>query len=212
MSPTNIPEGSTERLILRPLSLADARQIQGLFARWEIVKYLANKVLWPYPDDGAESFLREVALPQMERGEAWHWTIRLRADPDQVIGVINLILGEEDNRGFWLDPAHQGLGYMTEACAWANDFWFDTLGQSRLRAPKAVANTASCNLSRRMGMQVIRLEDRDYVSGRLPSEIWQITADEWRTWKLARAAEGAGPAKKSAGQAGKRRKRHRLLG
>jgi ribosomal-protein-alanine N-acetyltransferase len=29
-------------------------------------------------------------------------------------------------------------------------------------------------------MRVVAIEDRDYVSGRFPSEIWEITADEWR--------------------------------
>jgi RimJ/RimL family protein N-acetyltransferase len=183
MAAINVPEGRTERLLLRPLSLADAPQIQRLFPQWEVVKYLANKVPWPYPPDGAEAFLRELALPQMERGEAWHWTLRLLSDPEWIIGAINLILGEEDNRGFWLDPAHRGQGYMTEACAWVNDFWFDTLGQTRLRAPKAVVNDGSRRLSERMGMHVVRTEDRDYVSGRLPSEIWEITAEEWRAWK-----------------------------
>lgn len=34
-------------------------------------------------------------------------------------------------------------------------------------------------------MRVIAREDRDYVSGRLPSEIWEITAEEWRQRKKA---------------------------
>lgn len=74
MIPAIIPGGRTARLLLRPLSLTDAPQIQRLFPRWQIVKYLAAKVPWPYPSDGAEQFIRLSALPQMLRGEAWHWT------------------------------------------------------------------------------------------------------------------------------------------
>jgi RimJ/RimL family protein N-acetyltransferase len=179
-----VPEGHTERLLLPPLSLEDAPQIQRLFPRWQIVKYLAARVPWPYPPDGAEQFIRNAALPQMESGQAWHWTLRLVSAPGAIIGFISLVLGEDENRGFWLDPAHRGHGYMAEACAWANDFWFHTLGQRVLRAPKAVANRASRRLSERMGMHVIRLDMRDYVSGRLPSEIWEITAEDWQAWKL----------------------------
>jgi [ribosomal protein S5]-alanine N-acetyltransferase len=182
--PTTIPEGLTDRLILRPLSLADAPQIQRLFPHWNVVKYLAAKIPWPYPPDGAEQFIRNAALPQMARGEGWHWTLRLRTTPDRLIGLITLTLSEDENRGFWLDPEHRGRGYMTEACAWANDFWFDSLGQPHLRVPKAVANRGSRRISQRMGMHVVRLETRDYVSGRLPSEIWEITAAEWQVWKL----------------------------
>ena len=193
--PTTIPEGRTERLILRPLSLEDAPQIQRLFPKWQVVKYLAAKVPWPYPPDGAEQFIRNAALPEMERAEAWHWTLRLRADPGRLMGLISLTLNEDENRGFWLDPTHRGHGYMTEACVWANDLWFETLGQPRLRAPKAVANRGSRRISQRMGMRVIRLETRDYVSGRLPSEIWEITAADWQAWKLLHPS-GMAPARK----------------
>ena len=47
------PELETPRLLLRPLVLADAAETQILFPRWEIVRYLANHVPWPYPPDGA---------------------------------------------------------------------------------------------------------------------------------------------------------------
>jgi hypothetical protein len=45
---------------------------------------------------------------------------------------------------------------------------------------KAIANTASRRISEKQGMRVIRVTERDYVCGRLPAEIWEITADEWR--------------------------------
>src|SRR5258708_26044904 len=91
-----IREGRTGRLILKPLELADAEQIQQLFPRWEIVRYLANRVPWPYPPDGAQQFFREVALPAMERGDSWHWTLRLQEGPDQIIGMISLERGEDE--------------------------------------------------------------------------------------------------------------------
>jgi ribosomal-protein-alanine N-acetyltransferase len=69
---------------------------------------------------------------------------------------------------------------MTEACQAVTHFWFDTLNFSVLRAPKAVANIASRRISEKQGMRLIATEDRDYVSGRFSSEIWEITAEEWR--------------------------------
>ena len=176
-------EGTTDRLILRPLELADAEQIQELFPHWEIVKYLQNRVPWPYPPDGALQFLRDVAIPRAERGEIWQWSLRLRSEPSQLIGIINLTRDHTTNRGFWLGLPWQHQGLMSEAAAWANDFWFDTLGFSVLRVAKATGNTASRRISEKQGMRVVGAEERDYVSGRLPSEIWEITADEWRAWK-----------------------------
>jgi [ribosomal protein S5]-alanine N-acetyltransferase len=74
-----IPELETERIWLRPVRLEDAEQTPQLFPQWEIVKYLGAVVPWPYPPDGARTFYSEVAIPQMERGEEWHWTLRLKA-------------------------------------------------------------------------------------------------------------------------------------
>jgi RimJ/RimL family protein N-acetyltransferase len=179
-----VPEGQTARLILRPLALADADQIQALFPQWQIVRYLRDIVPWPYPPGGALDYIRDFALPEMERGEAFNWTLRLITDPDRIMGFLGLKFGEGHNRGFWLDPQHQGQGLMTEACAWANDYWFDVLGSPTLRVSKAIANTASRRISLKQGMRVIGTEDANYVSGRQPSEIWELTAAEWNAQRL----------------------------
>lgn len=177
------PPLETPRLLLRPIELADAAQIQQLFPQWEIVRYLAGRVPWPYPPDGAHNFVHDMALPAIERGELWQWTIRLKADPARIIGAINLRKSEDENRGFWIVPSHQGQGLMTEACDAVTDFWFEVLKFPVLRAPKAIANGGSRRISEKQGMRVVRTEERDYVSGRFLSEVWEITADEWRTRK-----------------------------
>jgi [ribosomal protein S5]-alanine N-acetyltransferase len=174
-----IPTLQTARLILRPVSLDDAPQIQAIFPQWEVVRYLANQVPWPYPPDGALTFYRDVAIPAMERGDAWHWTLRLRTDPDTIIGSIGLTIGDHGNRGFWLVPAWQGKGLMMEACDCVTDFWFKVLEFPVLRVPKAIANAGSRRISEKQGMRIVALEERDFVSGRLPSEIWEITREEW---------------------------------
>jgi [ribosomal protein S5]-alanine N-acetyltransferase len=177
------PELETPRLYLRPLSLADAGQLQQVFPQWEVVRWLANKVPWPYPPDGALTYVRDIALPAEERGEGWHWTLRLKSEPERIIGAIDLRKGETENRGFWLAPPWQRQGLMTEACDAVTEFWFNTLKMPVLRAPKAVLNIGSRRISKKQGMRLIATEDRDYVSGRFPSEVWEITAEEWRARK-----------------------------
>jgi ribosomal-protein-alanine N-acetyltransferase len=182
-----IPRGRTRRLILRPIETRDAKQIQELFPHWEIVRYMLKSVPWPYPQDGALQFIRDVALPAMKRKNEWVWTIRLKTKPGQVIGVLDLRRGDEDNRGFWIGLEWQGRGLMTEACAWANDFWFGTLGFKVLRVAKAVGNTASRRISEKQGMRLVGVAEKEYVCGKLPSELWEITAEEWRGWKANHA-------------------------
>jgi RimJ/RimL family protein N-acetyltransferase len=115
----------------------------------------------------------------MERGDQWHWTLRLKRNPAQLIGSVNLMKDQQDHRGFWIGLPWQGQGLMSEACELATDYWFDTLKFSLLRTSKAIANVPSRRISEKQGMRVIGTEEREYVCGRLLAEIWETTADEW---------------------------------
>jgi len=174
------PELETSRLFLRPLELADAEQIQSIFPHWEIVRFLAGRVPWPYPPDGAYSYIRDLALPAIVRGDEWHWTLRLKPQPAQVIGSIGLMKGEKQNRGFWMGLPWQRRGLMSEACEAVSEFWFNTLQFPVLRAPKAIGNTGSRRISEKSGMRLAWTEEHDFVCGRMMAEIWEITAEEWR--------------------------------
>ena len=176
----------TPRLFLRPLELADAAEVQILFPHWEIVRYMSAIVPWPYPPDGALTWYRDHAIPAMERGEEWHWTLRLKASPDDLIGAISLKNAENHNRGFWLGLPWQGQGLMTEACEAVTDYWFDALKFPVLRVPKAFANVASRRISEKTGMRIVGTEEHEYVSGVLVQEIWEITAEEWRARRKQR--------------------------
>jgi RimJ/RimL family protein N-acetyltransferase len=173
------PALETRRLLLRPLTLDDAEQTQRLFPQWEVVKYLAAVVPWPYPPNGALTHYRDDLLPAVARGDRWSWSLRLKSAPEEMIGSISLMRLGDNNRGFWLTPEHHGRGLMTEAADAVTEFWFNVLGFSVLRVPKAVVNTASRRISEKQGMHVLRTEERDYVSGRFLTEIWEITAEEW---------------------------------
>jgi len=173
-----VPPLETARLTLQPLEFCDAEQIQLLFADWEIVRYLTASVPWPYPADGAATWCRN-ALRAIERGDAWHWTLRLKTHQQQVIGVISLMKNDDNNRGFWIGRPWQGMGLMTEAVNAVTDYWFNTLEFPVLRVPKATANIRSRRISERSGMRVVKTFEHNYVGGRLPAEMWEITATEW---------------------------------
>ena len=176
------PTLETPRLILRPLELADAKEVQPLFAQWEMVKQLNVRVPWPFPEGGARTYYRDDdALPAIELGEEWHWMLRLKDDPDQkVIGSICLVSDGNNNRGFWIARPYQGRGLMTEAAAAVTRFWFEELQRPVLRIKKARDNAASRAISLRQGMRCISQTEDEFVSGRLPTEIWELTSEEWR--------------------------------
>ncbi len=180
-----IPTLTTSRLILQPLTLDDAPATQSLFPHWEIVRLLNAAVPWPYPSDGVLLYYRDLILPAMARGEQWCWTLRQRETPEQLIGAILLANNREDQRGFWLGLPWHGQGFMTEACEAVTDFWFNTLHQPVLSVAKAATNEASRRISQRQGMRLVRTFEKDYVSGRLPAEQWEITREEWNAQRTS---------------------------
>lgn len=173
------PTLRTRRLILTPLQLADAALIQELFAHWEVVRYLDSQVPWPYPADGALCYVRDHALPAIERGEEWHWMIRLTDSPTQAIGSISLYDQPGNHRGFWLAPQWQRCGYMREACEVVNRYWFQTLDRPLMQVPKAVENLASRRVSEREGMTLIDVSEGHFVSGVMAKEIWELSRERW---------------------------------
>src|ERR1700760_1189162 len=158
------PTLTTSRLTLRPLALADAAEVQPLFAQGEIVQQLNARVPWPFPENGVEFYYREDALPAIARGDEWHWTLRLKDDPAQkIIGAIALVLHGGNNRGFWLAREWQGRGLMTEAAIEVTRFWFEDLNQPVLRIKKARDNAASRAISLRQGMRCVEQTEDNYV-------------------------------------------------
>ncbi len=183
-----VPDLQTERLLLQSLSIDDETQLQRVFPQWEIVRWLDAKVPWPYPDDGARFFLEQIALPQMAAGTGWHWSIRRRGAPDELIGEITLQDVPDHHRGFWIDPAWHGLGFASEAADAVTAFWFEVLDMPVLRVPKATSNVASRRISLRQGMRVIDRYVGNLVGGACEFELWELTREEWHAQRRPPAA------------------------
>jgi len=184
----------TPRLVLRPLVLEDHRDIQKHFPHWDVVKYLSKKAIkWPYPEDGAEKFLRNIALPAMERGNDWFWGITRREKPEEVIGVIHLRRDTASgNRGLWIAREYQGAGYMKEALEAVNDYAFSELGFDKLVIKNAADNEASRQLKMKSGAELLETRPANhYLGGSTTQEVWQLTAESWSAFKALRAAAGA---------------------
>ncbi|MGH6949485.1 MAG: GNAT family N-acetyltransferase [Vitreimonas sp.] len=181
MSTLHLPVLETQRLLLRPPCLGDAPAIQRRFAHWEIVRHLSTKVPWPYPEDGAETFLR-MTIPRIEAGEICAWAICRRDAPDDAIGWIELrpFNGiDRDMRGFWLAQEFQGRGCMTEAANRVTDFAFRKLGWPFLWVANATDNRGSARVKERQGAVLVDTEMSDYVEGRKERQVWRIDAADW---------------------------------
>ncbi len=173
------PELRTERLIMMPLTLADAPFYQQSMGDWGMVRYITANMPWPYPATEGLRYVRKDALPAMARGKEWHWTLRLHENPQQMIGMVSLMNLRDDNRSFWMAKPWQGRGLTREACEAANRFWFETLGKTTLRVAKAADNEASRRVSIGEGMQVVMRRPQAFVCGTREEEIWELTRAQW---------------------------------
>jgi [ribosomal protein S5]-alanine N-acetyltransferase len=172
----------TQRLILRPLALADAPAIQRHFNNWNIIQHLAAIVPWPYPDDGAESFIRRE-LAKIAAGEkVFQWVLVPRPGDGDAIGSISFRPWSNSfkgNRGFWLAEPYWNKGLMTEAVAAVNDFAFKTLGVESFHVCNAATNLASRRVKQKTGAEFAGYVELLHHSGQTKSEKWLVTRESW---------------------------------
>ncbi len=176
------PVIQTQRLILRPLALSDAPAIQRHFNNWNIIKNLTAIVPWPYPDDGAETFIRQQ-LEKIAAGEEdYQWVLVVRFGDGEAIGSINFRPRSDSakgNRGFWLAEPYWNQGLMTEAVAAVNDFAFKTLGIESFYVCNAASNEASRRVKQKTGAEFVGDIELLHHSGQTKSEKWKVTRESW---------------------------------
>jgi RimJ/RimL family protein N-acetyltransferase len=179
MPPT--PVLQTPRLVLRPLRSKDAPVIQRRFAQWQVVRWLTAAVPWPYPENGAATFVAR-ALEEMANGEKSHWAIVPKKGPADLIGVISLWPDDgvtQDQRGFWLDPAFHGLGLMTEVANRVTDYAFIKLGWTHLWLSNAQDNLASRRIKEKQGARLVDMQIGRFVSGEMTRMVWLLEREHW---------------------------------
>ncbi len=179
MPPT--PVLHTEHLTLRPCRLEDTPTIQRRFNQWDVVKYLAAGVPWPYPDDGAATNMVETQ-EEMAAGKKMIWAITRKGAEDELIGRIDLWPDDgvsRTQRGFWLDPEFWGQGLMTEAAERVTEYAFTELGWRHLWLRNGEANQASYRVKEKQGARVVDRVPAKFVSGDMLSVVWYLAADDW---------------------------------
>jgi ribosomal-protein-alanine N-acetyltransferase len=136
------PTLHSERLVLRPMDLADAPRVQLLAGHPEVA---ATTVMipHPYPDGAAEAWIAT-------HEEAWRdgieatFAVALKAD-ELLVGAMALRTpqAEEGEMGYWIAVDHWGRGYATEALCRLTRFALEELGMRRVYAHHLAFNPAS---------------------------------------------------------------------
>jgi RimJ/RimL family protein N-acetyltransferase len=143
------PRIATERLVLRPTEMSDARAITEGIGDFEVARWLA-RVPYPYDRDEAVRFL-VWERDQRRFGRELVYVI----DRDGPLGIVSLRdFGASPVLGYWIDRRHWGLGYMSEAVGALVEATFANPDVTEIRSGVFHGNERSLAVQNRHGFQV----------------------------------------------------------
>ncbi|HAR41803.1 MAG TPA: GNAT family N-acetyltransferase [Bdellovibrionales bacterium] len=147
------PTLETKRLILRPFTLGDAKDVQHLAGDPAVASTTAA-IPHPYPDGAAEVWIRGQAEAWRQKKNAIFAMVVKGNGP--LIGAIDLIINERQSKaelGYWVGVPYWNKGYCTEAAATIIRFGFDSLNLHKISARYIASNPASGEVMKKIGMK-----------------------------------------------------------
>lgn len=182
----SVPEFETRRLVLRPITAADAPGYERYFIDYDVVAPLSSAVPWPVPPGAVLAFFEEAVLPRQGQ-DRWFWGLYLKSSPDELVGAVDLWRpGVPENRGFWLARHLWGQGLMTEAVEPVTCYAFEELGFDELVFTNAVGNVRSRRIKEKTGAMLETVKPGDFVDPKYTEqEIWKLTKSAWQAHRKA---------------------------
>ena len=152
----DIGELRTERLLLRPLRVADADALLALFDNWNVIRFLSSPP-WPYRRADAEWYVRSA----VEHAPGFDEDVRAIIHDHMFLGVIGVRMrpanelqrGPGPNVGYWLGEPFWGHGFMSEAASAFVRALFDTSDAGAVYSGAFAENAASLRLQDKIGFQ-----------------------------------------------------------
>lgn len=148
------PTLTTEHLVLRPYTLADAPELQRLIGDRDVASTLMN-VPHPYKDGMAEEWIGQ-RQEYYEKGESIQFAISPRHEGFFIGGIGLSSIDQQAQRaelGYWIGKPYWGKGYGTEAARAVVRYGFETLGLNRIHARHLGRNPASGRIMQKIGMK-----------------------------------------------------------
>lgn len=146
MNSKTFPIITTERLILKQLSLDNLDAIFALRTNSFVNKYLNRSV--PKTKEEVIHFINSINNAISE-GTTYYWTISL-TDTKECIGTVSLFDFANENKsceiGYELIPEFQGKGFMKEAVQAVITYVFQALNFQKIVACTHIDNQSSTQL------------------------------------------------------------------
>ena len=146
------PTLKTDRLMLRPFTDSDAKDIQRLAGDEAIADTTLN-IPNPYDIGRAKEWIDSLQ-PQFEKGKRTVFAI-IDCKTDNFIGAIELRINQRYQRGeqgYWIGKPFWNNGYCTEAGQAVLEYGFARLNLNRIYANHFSRNEASGRVLQKLGM------------------------------------------------------------
>ncbi|MFH2037421.1 MAG: GNAT family N-acetyltransferase [Candidatus Zixiibacteriota bacterium] len=143
----------TKRLLLRPFTLNDAKDVQRLAGMKEVAETTLN-IPHPYEDGMAEEWI-SGHKKNLEEDKTITYAITSK-DNTELIGAISLVLNlrhQNAEVGYWIGVPFWNNGYCTESLKAIIRYGFEELKLNRIHAHHYVRNEASGKVMQKAGMQ-----------------------------------------------------------
>lgn len=148
----HFPDITTNRLLLKQPTIADAANVYQMRSDKEVMKYL-DRPLAASVDDAVALITSITDL--FKKNEAVTWGIYLLEEPQTLVGTIGFWQIQKEHYraeiGYMLTPAAQGKGLMQEAISAVLHYGFTHLNLHSVEANVNPANEASIRLLERNG-------------------------------------------------------------
>lgn len=143
----------TERLLLREITIDDAKDIFACFSNENVTRYYGQEKLEDIKQ--AETFVDFFAKSYTEK-RGIRWGIEIKGTQG-IIGTIGFNAWSPKHKraeiGYEIHPKQWRKGYTSEAVSKVLQYGFDELGLTRLGAVVFIDNEASNNLLTKVGFQ-----------------------------------------------------------
>jgi RimJ/RimL family protein N-acetyltransferase len=174
----------TERLLLRPLTAADAEALLAYRSRPDVCRYV------PFEPMTAEVIADRLttywaATGLTDEGQSLTLGIEV-AETGRLVGDVILFWHSRRHRsgeiGYLVDPEFTGRGYATEAARAMLKLGFEDLGLHRIVGRIDERNEPSARVLRRLGMrQEARLVHNELFKGEWSTEVdFAMLSEEWQ--------------------------------
>lgn len=178
----------TQRLVLRPFKLSDAKTVQQKAGKKEIADTTLN-IPHPYPNGAAEKWIL-THEPKFKSGELINYAITIK-ETGELIGAVSLMITKRFNRaelGYWIDKNHWGKGYATEASRALLDYGFNIHGLHKIFAEHITRNPASGKVMKKLGMKKVGLLKEHVLKSNKYEDIvmYEILKNDWNNFKKAK--------------------------